>query len=87
MIADIITQANNVLPQYGLAGLVILSLVLALIKIYRDLSKERDRNDTIQEQRLVDAKETRDRLTEPLAQNARMSEQIYDLLLNNRRGK
>lgn len=86
-LADLLTQANSVLPSYGLAGLVILSLAIAAIKLYRDLSKERDRNDNIQAQRLIDAKETRDKLTEPLAQNARMSEQIYELLLNSRRGK
>lgn len=87
MIADVL-DSTNTLSTIGIPGLVFIVLVLAgvIIYLYKGNQTLQTKIDTIQEQRITDAKETRDTLVEPLAQNARMSGQIYDLLIN-RRGK
>lgn len=88
MIADIVTQADNVLPQYGLAGLAILALVIALVVYYKD-GKAKDKTiEAIQQARLQDAKETRDKLTESMEQMAFLTKQIYDAVISNsKRGR
>lgn len=81
---------DSVLSQYGLAGLVITvlaSATLFMFKKYEGVLKEKD---DIQNQRLLDAKETRQTLMEPLQKQADLSEKIYDLLVtlnSSRRGK
>lgn len=81
------TEALNTL---GVPGLVFVILVLSgvIVFIYRskeaELKLERASKEAIQEQRLVDARETRDKITEPLEKQANLSEKIYDLLLSSR---
>lgn len=82
-------DAGQILSAYGLAGLVM--AVEAAVIIYfakRDDSKQ-TKIDAIQEQRIVDARETRDKVMEPLEKQAIMGEKTYELLLNltSRRGK
>lgn len=76
-----------VLSQYGLAGLVIAVLAGVILYQNKKLDSQQIKLDAIQDQRLLDARETNNRLTEPLEQQARMSDKIYDLLLNSKRGK
>lgn len=70
-----------------LAALIILALCGVIIYLNKLNQKLQTDIRAIQDQRIVDAKETRDKLTEPLAQIARMSEQIYELVLDGRKGK
>lgn len=78
------TEALNTL---GVPGLVFVIVVLAgvIVFIYRskesELKLERASKEAIQEQRLVDARETRDKITEPLENQTKLSEKTYDLLL------
>lgn len=83
------SPASNVLPSYGLAGLCITVLAAALVYIYKELKASNIRIDAIQEERLQDAKETRDKITESMEQQAYLSKQIYDVLINltNKRSK
>jgi hypothetical protein len=77
---------TDALSSLGIPGLVFIVIVLGgvIIYLFKNTQKLQNKLDAIQDQRVVDAKETRDKLTEPLAQNSRMSEQIYELLINGR---
>lgn len=77
---------DEILRQYGLPGLVIFTLAGVVVFLYRGTVSLQNRIDAIQESRLQDARETRDKLTEPLQKQALMSEKIYDVLLNGKRG-
>lgn len=77
-----------ILSSYGLAGLVISVEATVIIFLYKKSDSLQNKIDAIQEQRIVDARETRDKVMEPLQQQAIMSEKTYDLLLgftNNRK--
>lgn len=74
----------TVLAQYGLAGLVMFVEATVIMYIYKADQKKQDKIDSIYEQRLVDAKETRDSLTEPLNAISKSSEKMYDILVNLR---
>lgn len=76
---------DSVLSSYGLAGLVISVEAGVIIFLYKNLQKLQDKYDGVQEQRITDARETRDKITEPLEKQAIMSEKTYDLLLNYNR--
>lgn len=80
-------NTSDVLGQYGLAGLVITVLagvIVFMFKKYEGVLKEKD---DIQNQRLADAKETRQALMDPLEKQANLSEKIYDFLISSRRGE
>lgn len=71
---------------------VILAFIIVVLAgvitfLYRGLQKLQDKYDSIQEQRITDARETRDKITEPLEKQAIMSEKTHELLLSfiNRR--
>lgn len=78
------TQA---LASLGVPGLVAVILVLAgvIVFLYKKIDTLQTRLDSIQERRIIDATETRDKLTEPLERQAVMSEKIYDILLSKGR--
>lgn len=82
------TQANS-LYTLGVPGLVavVLALCGVTVFLFKQLKEAQTKNDANYEQRISDAKETRDKITEPLEKQAVMSEKTYDLLLNltNRR--
>lgn len=82
-------DATSVLSQYGLAGLVIAVEAGVIIFVNKRADKLQNDKDAIQEQRIVDARETRDKVMQPLEKQAVMSEKTYELLLNltNRRDK
>ena len=81
-------STDQVVEGFGLpAAIVIIALVGALIFTVRLLIKSYDNTNGIQERRIADAKETRDKLIEPLQQQATLSKQIYDIVLNNSQGK
>lgn len=83
-------SSEQVIEGFGLpAAIVIISLVAVIVFIYRKLDKLQSKYDALQEQRIIDARETRDKVMEPLDKQAIMSEKIYELLLNltNRTGK
>lgn len=75
------------LGSLGVPGLVAVILTLSgvIIFLYRKLDTVQTRLEAILEQRVADAKETRDKIAEPIEKQAIMSERIYDLLLS--RGK
>lgn len=78
---------DQILLEYGLPGVII--LVLGSVVLYQERSRQKvqDKLEGIQEQRLNEAKETRDKLTEPLDKVADLSQRMYDLLLTSKRGR
>lgn len=74
------------LGTLGVPGLVVVVVVLAgvVIFLYKDGKSERNRNDTIQEQRLVEAKENRDRIGGQMEEQVKLSEKIYEILVGIR---
>ncbi len=81
-------DAGTILAQYGLAGLVM--AVLAGVVVYKDRNEKalQKRIDEIQNQRLIDAKETSVKLAEPMKQLATINDKMYEILieLNSKRG-
>ncbi len=78
---------TSILSQYGLAGLVIAVLASATLFMFRKYETVLKEKDDIQNQRLLEAKETRQAIMDPLEKQANLSEKIYDFLINNSRGK
>ena len=76
------TGSTVTLLQYGLAGVVIIGLAFALVKIYGELQKERQRNSDLQEKRLEDLKGSYDGYKEPINEIARQQKGIYELFAN-----
>jgi hypothetical protein len=58
--------ATIVLFQYGLAGVVIFGLVIAVVYLWRDNQRLYGKIETLQEARRLDAIETRDKVVEPV---------------------
>lgn len=73
------------LATLGVPGLVFVIFVLAgvIVFLYRQNSSLQSKLDEIQERRITDAKETRDRITEPLENQTKLTEKVYDLLLQS----
>lgn len=96
MFAQVSTQ--QVVEGFGLpAAIVIIALVTVIIFLYRDGKKEqalreadnkvlRDQLNAIQEQRIRDAKETRDKIMEPFEKIALLTQNIYDTVNRNSKG-
>lgn len=75
------------LATLGIPGLLAVIGVLSgvVVLLYNKCTSLQSKIDGIQEQRISDAKDTNDKITEPMAKQANLSEKIYDLLLNSRR--
>lgn len=79
MIENTVNGSTNVLLQYGIAGVFIIALIIAVVQLYKKLQD-------VQEKRLTEAKEIRDNLSEPLKAIGSQQEKIYDILLRDKRG-
>lgn len=73
---------ESVLQSYGLAGLVISVLAGVVVYLVRKNDVLQSKIDALQETRLQDARDTRDKLAEPMEAQSKLSEKMYDLLLN-----
>lgn len=67
----------GIVLQYGLAGVGLIVLTYAVIKLYNKVID-------LQEQRLNDAKEVTDLVVKPLEEQGKMSEKMYDILVSIR---
>lgn len=79
---------SNFLFTQGVLGVALVVVSGVLIFIYKtkeaEVKQERIKNESIQEQRITDAKETRDAIVEPLKELAKQSDRIYDVLVRGR---
>lgn len=70
------------LGQYGLAGVVILVLGVAVFNLWKKVNSLQHEKDDLQERRLEDAKEIQSKLTDFIKEQTTVSRQMYDLLLS-----
>lgn len=85
MIAQTTPSTAQVIEGFGLpAGIVIVSLTIALIFTVRLYLKGQTEKDELRKQQIEDAKQTRDILVEPLEKQANMLEKIYDIVLSGK---
>lgn len=75
-----------VLLQYGIAGVVIIGLTVAVLKLYSDNVKLQERIYALQEARRQDAVDTIDKVAEPLAISGQAMQLIFDKLATSKRG-
>lgn len=80
------TNDPQSLYTLGVPGLVFVILILAgvIVFLYKKLDKSQAEYNVLQEKRVLEAKETSDKITEPLGNQIKLTEKIYDLLLSNR---
>lgn len=73
------------LSSLGIPGLLAVIAVLAgvVVLLYKDGKLKDTKIETIQDARLLDAKETRDKLTDSMEQQALLTKQIYDIVISN----
>lgn len=85
MLADVVSQADNILPSYGLAGLVILTLALVCIFLYREARIKDLEIGRLYDARLQDAKDVQEKFKEWTEQQTSLTQKIYDLVISQRR--
>jgi hypothetical protein len=73
--------ATTVLFQYGLAGVVIFGLSIAVVYLYKENQRLHAEKDALQELRRADAQETTSKVTEPLQSLSQTTRLILDKLL------
>lgn len=76
----IAASSTDELLKLGAAGVFIIVLLIAVVVLYR-------KNERIQEQRLIEAKETRDNIGETMVKIGSQQEKIYDILLSDKKGR
>ena len=83
--ADILTQANAVLPSYGLAGLVILALVVAHIYIHKEnkssLQAKDDEIKRLNDLLLQTSKDMQAKYGDLAEQQTSINQKVYDMVL------
>lgn len=80
------TPNTDALNSLGVPGLVFVILILAgvIVFLYKKLDRSQTDYNMLQEKRVLEAKETSDKITEPLGNQIKLTEKIYDLLLSSR---
>lgn len=77
---------ENVLLQYGIAGVAIIGLVYAVAKLYAENTRLHERVYALQDARRQDAVDTIDKVAEPLAISGQAMQLIFDKLADSKRG-
>ena len=72
--------------QLGIAGVVIVGQALVVIRLYNDNKQLQREKDAIQEARRADAKETTEKVTEPLSSISQTMGLIYEKLKASKEG-
>lgn len=77
---------NEVLLQYGALGVMVIGLTIGYLKRDKDYKDAVKQSNDIQESRLRDAKETRDKLAEQMEMHNQTISLIYEKLRDSKRG-
>lgn len=80
-------DVTKILLQYGLAGVVMLVEGMVIRYLYLELKSSQERERALQDARRVDAKETLEKVEEPLSSIAQSTKFIADKLIVAKRGK
>lgn len=76
-----------VLFQYGVAGVAIIAEAFVILRLYGDNKQLQKDKDTLQEARRLDAKETTDKVTQPLESISQTMRLVYDKLDSAKKGR
>jgi hypothetical protein len=76
---------ENILLQYGVAGVCILGLAAAVVVLYKANQKLYEKISLLQDARRGDAQETIDKVTVPLNSISQTMNLIYDKLVVSKR--
>jgi stalled ribosome rescue protein Dom34 len=74
------SDATTVLLQYGIAGVAIIAEAGVVLRLYADNKQLQKDKDALQEARRVDAKETTDKVTQPLESISQTVKLMYEKL-------
>lgn len=77
-------DSTTVLLQYGIAGVAIIAEAGVILRLYTDNRQLQKDKDALQEARRLDAKETTDKVTQPLASISQTMTLIYDKLKSSK---
>lgn len=81
---------NEILKEYGAIGslltLIIMSLVYVIIRLDKQLRELQAKYNELNDKRLDDAKNVQTTFIGPLEKSIRITEAIYDLIINSKRG-
>lgn len=85
LLAQATPSTDQIAQAFGWpAAIVIIALVGVIIYRERKFSTLQDKYDALQERRVEEAKETMDKVSEPLKATAALSKQIYDAIISGR---
>lgn len=80
-----VASSTTILSSMGLAGLVITTLAMVVKRQYNDNKALQEKFDALQEARRLDAKETTDKVTQPLQSISQTMNLIYDKLSDSKK--
>lgn len=69
---------EQALVTYGPLGIAVLAEGLVIVRLYNDIKQLQKEKDVLQEARRLDAKETTDKITEPLSSISQTVKLVYD---------
>lgn len=69
---------EQALTTYGPLGIAVLAEGLVIVRLYNDIKQLQKEKDVLQEARRLDAKETTDKITEPLSSISQTVKLVYD---------
>lgn len=69
---------EQALVTYGPLGIAVLAEGLVIVRLYNDIKQLQKEKDVLQEARRQDAKETTDKITEPLSSISQTVKLVYD---------
>lgn len=73
-------DATAILLQYGVAGVAIIAEAGVILRLYADNKQLQKDKDVLQEARRFDAKETTDKVTQPLESISQTVKLMYEKL-------
>lgn len=76
-----------ILASYGLPGVIIFVLGGVVLYQNKKYDKLQDKYDALQEKRYIESQADKEKLSEPLKEQTKLSERIYDLLVSGSRGQ
>lgn len=69
---------EQALVTYGPLGIAVLAEGLVIVRLYNDIKQLQKEKDVLQEARRLDAKETTDKISEPLSSISQTVKLVYD---------
>lgn len=75
---------STILLQYGIAGVAIIAEAIVVARLYADNKQLQRDKDVLQEARRLDARETTDKVTQPLESITQTISLMYDKIRSSK---